>query len=96
MKREHKEIIKNFRALQSRQYFALAITLLLLVFLVFLYKRSDIFGEISHHTIFTVQIIVIAAFIVFSILNWRCPACRKYLGADINRDRCKKCGARLR
>ena len=96
MKSDNKVIMENFRMRQNRQYLALAIALLLLVFSVLLYRRSDIFGEISKQTIFTAQIIIIAAFIVFSIVNWRCPACNRYLGADIYREICKKCGTRLR
>jgi Zn finger protein HypA/HybF involved in hydrogenase expression len=38
----------------------------------------------------------IASFLVFTSLNWRCPACNKNLGADIHRRVCKKCGSRLR
>jgi rRNA maturation endonuclease Nob1 len=40
--------------------------------------------------------VVIIAFIGFSAFNWRCPSCKRYLGADINRHMCKKCGTRLR
>jgi hypothetical protein len=96
MKRDDKQIMKDFRVRQSRQFFAMAITLLLLIFLVLLHKRPDLFGEISKHTIFAAELVLIAAFIGFSAANWRCPACNKYLGPDINRRVCKKCGTRLR
>ena len=95
MKKDHKQIAKEFRVRQSRQFFAMAITLLLLVLLVLLYKRSDLFGEISKQTIFTAQVVLIASFIGFSVANWRCPACNKYLGSDINRRICRKCRTRL-
>ena len=95
-KKEHQHIAKDFRVRQSRQLFAMAITLLLLIFLVLLYKRPDIFGEISKHSIFAAQVLLIAAFIGFSAVNWRCPACNKYLGTDINRRICRKCRTRLR
>ncbi len=96
MKKDHQQIAKDFRVRQSRQLFAMAITLLLLIFLVLLYKRPDIFGEISKHSIFAAQVLLIAAFIGFSAANWRCPACNKYLGTDINRRICSKCRTRLR
>ena len=96
MKKDHEHIEKDFRVRQSRQHFAMAITLLLLIFLVLLYKRPDIFGEISKHSIFAAQVVLIAAFIGFSAVNWRCPACNKYLGPDINRRICRKCRTRLR
>jgi hypothetical protein len=94
-KRDNKQIVQNFKLRQSRQFFAIAATLLLLLFLTLLYKRSDLFGELSKDTIFTAQILCIALFIGFSAINWRCPSCDKYLGSNINRRICKKCGARL-
>jgi hypothetical protein len=94
--RDHKQIMKDFRVRQSRQLFAMAITLLFLIFFVLLYKRPDLFGEISKQAILAAQVVLIAAFIGFSALNWRCPACNKYLGQDINRRKCRKCRTRLR
>ena len=32
----------------------------------------------------------------FSWLNWRCPACGKYLGKNLNPDHCPKCRVALR
>lgn len=88
--------MQDFRLRQSRQLLAMALTLFLLLFLVLIYKRTDIFGEFSRNDIFAWQIILIAVFIGFSVFNWRCPSCNKYLGSDINRRICKKCGIRLR
>jgi hypothetical protein len=96
MKRDNQQIMKDFQVRQNRQLLALAITLLLLLFFVLVYKHPDIFGEISKNTIFAAQILTIAAFIGFSAVNWRCPACNKYLGSDIHRRACRKCGTRLR
>jgi phage FluMu protein Com len=31
----------------------------------------------------------------FSWLNWRCPACRKFLGKSLTPDYCPKCGVEL-
>jgi hypothetical protein len=95
-KRDNKQIMRDFGLRQSRQFLAIAVTLLLLLFLVFLYKHPDIFGEFSKNTIFAAQIVLIAAFIGFSAFNWRCPSCNKYLGSNINRRICKQCGTRLR
>jgi Na+/citrate or Na+/malate symporter len=94
-KRENNQIIRNFRSRQSRQLFAMALTMFLLLFLVLVYKRTDIFGEFSKNNIVASQIILIGVFIGFSAINWRCPSCNKYLGSDINKRICKKCGIRL-
>jgi len=87
--------MRDFRFRLNRQLLAIALTLFLLLFLVLVYKRNDIFGEFSKNSIFTSQIILIAVFIGFSVINWRCPSCNKYLGSDISRRICKKCGIRL-
>lgn len=34
--------------------------------------------------------------IAFSLWNWRCPACNKYLGKGISPSFCPKCGVALR
>ena len=81
---------------KSRQFLAIAVTLVLLLFLVLLHKHPDLIGEFSKDTIFAAQIVLIAAFIGFSAFNWRCPSCKKYLGNDINKRICKHCGTRLR
>ncbi|HXX56565.1 MAG TPA: hypothetical protein VEI96_01025 [Thermodesulfovibrionales bacterium] len=86
----------GFRMLRTRQLIALSVTLVLLVLLALLYRRPDLFGEFSKGAIDTAQIVLIMAFIAFSVFNWRCPACKKYLGSDISRRTCRRCGARLR
>jgi hypothetical protein len=94
-KKENNQIMRDFRLRLNRQHLAMALTMFLLLFLVLVYKRSDIFGEFSKNSIVASQIILIAVFIGFSVINWRCPSCNKYLGSDINKRICKKCGIRL-
>jgi hypothetical protein len=94
--RDNKRIMRDFGLRKGRQLLAIAATLVLLLFLVLLHKHPDLIGEFSKDTIFAAQIVLIAAFIGFSALNWRCPSCKKYLGNDINRRICKHCRIRLR
>jgi len=94
-KRDNNQIMQDFRLRLNRQLLAMALTLFLLLFLVLIYKRIDIFGEFSKNNIIALQIILIGVFIGFSAINWRCPSCNKYLGGDINKRICKKCGIRL-
>jgi hypothetical protein len=94
-KRDNNKIMQAFQLRQSRQLLAMGLTLFLLLLLVLIYKRSDIFGEFSKNNIITAQIILITVFVGFSFFNWRCPSCNKYLGSDINKRICKKCGIRL-
>jgi glucan phosphoethanolaminetransferase (alkaline phosphatase superfamily) len=94
--RDNKQVMRDFGLRKSRQFLAIAVTLVLLLFLVLLHKHPDLIGEFSKDTIFAAQIVLIAAFIGFSALNWRCPSCKKYLGNDISRRICKHCGTQLR
>ncbi len=93
--RDNKQIMQDFGVRKGRQFLAIAVTLVLLLFLVLLHKHPDLIREISKDTVFVAQIVLIAAFIGFSALNWRCPSCNKYLGNDISRRICKHCGTRL-
>jgi ABC-type transport system involved in cytochrome bd biosynthesis fused ATPase/permease subunit len=95
-KRDDDHIMQNFRLRKSRQFIAIAAAMLLIILLALLFNRPCPFGQLSKNTAMAAQLIVIAVFIVFSSANWRCPSCKKYLGADLNRQVCGKCGARLR
>lgn len=95
-KKDHKQILRDFHSRQSRQLVAIAIALFLVLLSAVLYKRPGVLGDFSKGVLFGGQIASIAAFLAFTSLNWRCPACNKNLGPDINRRVCKKCGSRLR
>ena len=96
LKRDSRQIMQDFGVRRARQLLAIGVALCLVLFLAVLYKRPTVLGEFSKNTLFGVQLIVIAAFIGFSSVNWRCPSCNKYLGNDISRRMCRKCGSRLR
>ncbi len=95
-KKDRDRIAQDFRSRQNRQFIAIAAALFLVLLSAVVYRRPDLFGEFSKSTLFGAQVAIIAAFIGFTGFNWRCPSCTKYLGNDINRLICKKCGARLR
>ena len=94
--RNTEQVRREFRKRQSRQLLAIAIAVLTIVLLILVQRRPDLFGEIPMKTIAGLQLVVIATFVGFTAGNWRCPACKKYLGPDISRVLCRKCGARLR
>ncbi len=87
--------ILEFRRLQTRQILASAIALFLVLGAAVVHKRPDIFGAFTSTNLFTAQAIVIVGFIAYSAVNWRCPSCKKYLGADIYKTVCRKCRTRL-
>jgi hypothetical protein len=94
-KQDDNRIKQEFKARQSRQIIAMAIALFLVLLSAVVYKRPDLFGAFSKSTLFGMQAITIAAFIVYTVFNWRCPSCNKGLGNDLFRLRCRKCGTRL-
>ena len=93
--RNDNESVIHFRALQSRQIIAIAVALFLVLLVAVLYKRPDLLGEFSKSELYGAQITIIASFIVYTALNWRCPSCRNYLGRNLHQVRCRKCGTRL-
>ncbi len=95
-KKDHNRIKQDFKLRRHSQIAAIAVAFLLLIILAALHKRTDLLGQLPKNYVTAGQIIVIPVFIGFSYTNWRCPSCKKYLGADINRVICGKCHARLR
>jgi hypothetical protein len=41
-------------------------------------------------------VLPVAAALAFSFYNWRCPACKAYLGRSWNPKHCQHCGIELR
>lgn len=95
-KKDPEQIRLGFHQLQSRQIIAIAIAMFIVMLCAVLYKRPGVLGEYSKAALFSVQVVTIGVFIIFTSYNWRCPACAKFLGADINKHGCRKCGTRLR
>ncbi|MBI5739322.1 MAG: hypothetical protein HZA16_01265 [Nitrospirae bacterium] len=93
---DDKQVTREFWLRQGRQLLAIAAALFLVLLMAVAHKRHDLFGEYSKNTLIAVQLVVITAFIAFTAFNWRCPACKKYLGRDIYKRGCKHCGTRLR
>lgn len=44
----------------------------------------------------TLAIVAVLGVVVFSLINWRCPACGRYLGRTFNPAFCARCGIALR
>lgn len=94
-KDEEARVQREFRGRQTRQILAIAAALLLILLFAAMHKRPDVFGAHARATLFALQALTIAVFLGFSAVNWRCPACRSFLGSDIHRIVCRKCGTRL-
>jgi hypothetical protein len=95
-KKNQEQIKQEFHKRQTNQIIAIAIALFVVMLCAVMYKRPGVLGEYSKASLFAVQIVTIASFMVYTSYNWRCPVCSKSLGTDINKRGCKKCGTRLR
>lgn len=96
VKRDEQAIRREFTVRQTRQIIAIAVALFFVLLLAVISKRPDLFGNFSKGSLTALQVLLVIVFISFTAFNWRCPSCRKYLGSNIHRRVCKRCGARLR
>ncbi len=90
------DVMAEFRKRRTRQLIAIAPFLVAISPLLFLENAGPdgLFG-IPAVVIAPVCLAVIVAMFIFSFLNWRCPACKGYLGKAMSPKFCQKCGARL-
>jgi hypothetical protein len=57
--------------------------------------KAPLFG-LAPSVVVGIFVVVMGGGLVFSLLNWRCPACERYLGKHINPSFCHRCGVPLR
>lgn len=91
-----KKIIEDFKKRRMRQIIvAVPMVICMILVLVISENKGFSFAGISSLHILAGMIVLFLAAFAFSIKNWRCPACNRYLGKGINPKFCPKCGARL-
>jgi len=93
-KRELKEVYGKRR---RNQIVLAALILPLILVVVFSEDRNS--GTLLGYSVQEagpVFLAVILGALVFSFRNWRCPACNKYLGRNLNPKFCHHCGVELR
>lgn len=91
------EIKQEFRKRKIRQIL-LIIPFVVIVFLIVLNSNSEnqlLEGMSNEHLLLTNFVYVVLGFI-FTLINWRCPHCKRFPGKDINPKFCAMCGAELR
>ena len=91
------EFKARFRLKRRRQIY-LAVPLVAWMVAVLVSKvtdRPDVLG-VDIEVWAPGMLIVILGALIFSFLNWRCPACDRYLGREINPRFCTECGVELR
>jgi len=83
------------RFIEKRRYqVALLVPLAGAVFLIGFSMRHVADLDLQTLALGTAGLVLAAA--AFSWLNWRCPACAKYLGKSLSPHHCPKCGVELR
>ena len=89
------EIIEEFKKKRTRQIMAIGPIILAFIALLSVEgKPTGIFG-LPPNTVLGISFGLIISVLIFSLFNWRCPACNKYLGKAINPKFCAKCGVQL-
>lgn len=90
------EVMAEFNKRRTRQYIAI-IPVVLVVGVLILSGRGDSaeFVGIPMTIVGPVCFAAILAIVIFSLFNWRCPACNVYLGRGMSPTFCRKCGERL-
>ena len=94
---EQQEEIQALFALKRRRQILLAIPLIpvLIVVLVSRDFGDGVLFGIPSEVWGPVFLVLAIGALLFSLWNWRCPACEKYLGKAISPRFCPKCGVAL-
>ncbi len=89
--------VKEEFAAKRRKQIIAAVPLIgaLLLMIVFSENGSAEFLGISAAAWLPVLLGIILGGVIFSLYNWRCPACNKYLGKSVSPKYCGKCGTQL-
>ena len=91
-----KRIKDEFRVRKRRQIVASVVfATAVLPLMILRHGGSEQIGGISSNILLPLALVILAGVVAFSIRNWRCPACRRYLGRTMNPTFCSKCGAKL-
>lgn len=90
------DIKEEFRKRRMRQILIIPPIFLVMIPLLMAEKGvREIYGlPINYFVYLAIGLIFLA--LIFSLKNWRCPACNSYLGKEINPRFCSKCGTQLR
>ena len=93
--RSNTEISEAFKRKRTRQILAVGPFVLAFIALLSVeHNSTGIFG-LPRDIVLGIAFALIISVLIFSLFNWRCPACNKYLGKGISPKFCSKCGVQL-
>jgi len=93
---KNQEVIDEFRKRRNRQFIVPILVIGFIVFFILLEEKIVSLWGIPSQMFSGVFIALIIGVLIFSLKNWRCPACNGYLGKGSNPRFCQKCGVQLR
>lgn len=84
--------------LRRRRQLVATVPTVIVIFATAILQRdgSGTLAGVPEPVIGSLFVVAIVGILVFSLLNWRCPACQSYLGRSISPRFCQKCGVELR
>jgi len=90
-------VVSEFRKRERRQLLAVLPLMLAVVAAKLAHDHTGgaVFA-LPAWSFYVMAVALVVGAVVFSVLNWRCPACRRYLGRGAIRETCPRCGRRLR
>src|SRR5262245_49400007 len=94
---EQEAEFKRVFAIRRRRQMILAVPFFF-VFLAMIFFRGSERGEMFGLPATVIGpgfLVIVVGALIFSIRNWRCPACDKYLGRGMNPKFCVRCGVAL-
>lgn len=90
------ELQEQFKQRRSRQLIVVLPVLIAMGIFFWLGRHPDAsLAGLPPSTWSGIGIAVVVGALIFSLVNWRCPACHAYLGKGISPRFCRKCGFQL-
>lgn len=90
------EFKAEFAKRRKRQLLATLPIVAVFVLAMFMRYGGDVsFLGLPYSVILGVVFALLLGTVAFSLWNWRCPACNRYLGKGISPSFCSKCGVPL-
>lgn len=91
------QIMKSFKKKKRLNYIITIVVFAVAFFALWFVNNREYFTNDNTRTYILYLICAVTlGGLAASIVNWRCPACNKYLGRSMDPSVCRKCGAKLR
>ena len=91
------EFKADFAKRRKRQILGLIPVFAIFLLAIVLDKKPETaLFDVPSEDVLGAAFVVVAGFVAFTLWNWRCPACHRYLGKGTSPAFCSKCGVPLR